>query len=66
MPASEARVQREGDALVFSGALDRAACTRLWANATQVLAGTQRLVANIVPQPVIDDLEFVQIEHQTR
>ena len=41
-------MQREGDALVFSGALDRAACTRLWTNATQVLAGTQRLVLSQV------------------
>ena len=44
MPASDASVRREGDALVFSGALDRAACARLWADASTVSAGTQRIV----------------------
>ena len=44
MPASDASVQRDGDALVFTGALDRAACTGLWADASKVLAGAQRIV----------------------
>ena len=48
MPASDARVQRDGDALVFTGALDRAACTGLWADASKVLAGTQRIVLTSV------------------
>lgn len=43
MPENKARVQREGDALVFAGVLDRAACTGLWSSASQLLAGTQRL-----------------------
>ena len=44
MPASDASVQRDGDALVFTGALDRAACASLWADASKVLAGAQRIV----------------------
>ena len=48
MPASDARVQRDGDALVFTGALDRAACTGLWADASKVLAGAQRIVLTSV------------------
>ena len=44
MPASNASVQRDGDALVFTGVLDRAACTGLWADASKVLAGAQRIV----------------------
>lgn len=44
MPASDASVQRDGDALVFAGALDRAACAGLWADASKVLAGAQRIV----------------------
>jgi len=41
---TEARVTREGDALVFAGALDRAAAAGLWAPASQVAAGAQRIV----------------------
>ena len=48
MPASDASVQRDGDALVFTGALDRAACPLLWADASKVLAGTQRIVLTSV------------------
>ena len=48
MPASDASVQRDGDALVFTGALDRAACTGLWADASKVLAGAQRIVLTSV------------------
>ena len=44
MPASNASVRRDGDALVFAGMLDRAACAPLWASASKVLAGTQRIV----------------------
>lgn len=36
-------VVRDGPALVFSGALERAACTGLWASAAGQLAGVQRL-----------------------
>ena len=48
MPASDASVQRDWDALVFTGALDRAACPLLWADASKVLAGTQRIVLTSV------------------
>ena len=36
--------QREGDALVFGGALDRAAAVALWPQASRSLAGAQRIV----------------------
>ena len=48
MPASNASVRRDGDALVFTGALDRAACASLWADTSKVLAGTQRIVLTSV------------------
>ncbi|MGQ4660814.1 STAS domain-containing protein [Lysobacter sp. F6437] len=41
MPAS---VVREGDALVFRGAIDRAAAPALWKQAQPLLAGSRRLV----------------------
>lgn len=45
MPAaSDARVVRQDDALVFSGALDRAAAAALWPQASAQLAGVQRIV----------------------
>ncbi len=44
MPAaSDANVRRDGDALVFTGALDRAAAA-LWAQASAQVAGAQRFV----------------------
>lgn len=44
MPASSmATVRRDGDALVFAGSLDRAACATLWAKARPLLDGTRRL-----------------------
>ena len=44
MPATEATLQRDGDALVFAGAIDRAAALALWSPATASLAGVQRIV----------------------
>lgn len=44
MPASNASVRREDDALVFAGALDRAAAQALWPAVSQALNGTQRIV----------------------
>jgi phospholipid transport system transporter-binding protein len=44
MAATEATVSREGDALVFSGAIDRDAATGLWTSASRSLAGVQRIV----------------------
>ncbi|MET0807758.1 MAG: STAS domain-containing protein [Pseudoxanthomonas sp.] len=54
MAASEAGVarqgdalptfRREGDALVFGGAVDRAAAAALWASATSKADGAQRIV----------------------
>ena len=44
MAASKAAVGRDGDALVFSGALDREVAAALWASASQSLAGVQRIV----------------------
>ncbi len=45
MPAaSEAGIGREGDALVFTGALDRAAAAAAWPRAVAQLAGVQRIV----------------------
>lgn len=42
--AADARLVRDGDALVFAGALDRAAAARLWPQASAALAGVQRFV----------------------
>ena len=39
-----AGVVREGDALVFAGAIDRDATARLWDTALKALPGTQRIV----------------------
>ncbi|MEP6908462.1 MAG: STAS domain-containing protein [Pseudoxanthomonas sp.] len=44
MAAIDASVLREGDALVFTGAIDREATAALWASASKALAGTQRFV----------------------
>lgn len=44
MAATEATVRRDGDALVFAGAIDRSAATALWAPACKSLAGAQRIV----------------------
>ena len=44
MAATEATVHRDGDALVFSGAIDRDAAAALWLPASQSLAGVQRIV----------------------
>jgi phospholipid transport system transporter-binding protein len=54
MAASNTRVDRdgealpafhkEGDALVFAGALDRSAAAALWPSASKTLAGVQRIV----------------------
>lgn len=44
MPATEAVVRRDGDALVFGGAIDRAAAAALWAPASRLLDGAQRIV----------------------
>ena len=35
---------KEGDALIFAGALDRAAAAALWPTASKMLAGAQRIV----------------------
>ena len=43
-----ATFQREDDALVFGGALDRAAALALWAPASRALAGAQRIVLTAV------------------
>ena len=37
-------MQRDGDALVFAGAIDRAAALALWSPALASLAGVQRIV----------------------
>ncbi|MET0893173.1 MAG: STAS domain-containing protein [Pseudoxanthomonas sp.] len=37
-------VNRDGDTLVFAGALDLAAATALWPSASKQLAGVQRIV----------------------
>jgi len=42
--ATDAGVRRDGDALLFSGALDRAAAAVLWPQASAQCAGAQRIV----------------------
>ncbi|MBD9480589.1 STAS domain-containing protein [Pseudoxanthomonas sp. PXM02] len=42
--ATDASVRRDGDALVFAGALNRAAAAALWPQASTQLAGAQRFV----------------------
>ena len=44
MAATDATAERAGDALVFAGALDRAAAAALWPSASKMLAGVQRIV----------------------
>lgn len=44
MPATDASVRRDGDALVFAGALDRAAAAALWPQASAQLSGAHRVV----------------------
>ena len=44
MAATDASVRRDGDALVFAGAIDRQAAAALWAPASKALAGAQRIV----------------------
>ncbi len=44
MAATDASVRRDGDALVFAGAIDRQAAAALWTPASKALAGTQRIV----------------------
>lgn len=44
MSATEAVVRRDGDALVFGGALDRAAAASLWSTSNRLLFGAQRFV----------------------
>ncbi len=44
MAATDATVRRDGDALRFGGALDRAAAAALWPPASKALAGAQRIV----------------------
>lgn len=41
---SDAGVAREGDALVFRGALDRAAAVALWPQLARTVDGAQRIV----------------------
>lgn len=42
--ATESALRREDGALVFSGALDRAAAAALWPQASSALSGVQRIV----------------------
>jgi phospholipid transport system transporter-binding protein len=42
--ATDASVRRDGDALVFTGAIDRQAAAALWAPASKALSGAQRIV----------------------
>lgn len=45
MPAAtDASVRRDGDALVFAGALDRTAAAALWRQVSAQSAGAQRIV----------------------
>ena len=44
MPRTEADVRRDGDALVFGGAIDRSAAASLWPASNRLLEGTQRFV----------------------
>ena len=39
-----ASVDRDGDALVFAGAIDRAAAAGLWPSASRMLSGAKRIV----------------------
>jgi phospholipid transport system transporter-binding protein len=44
MAATDATANRDGDAIVLAGALDRAAAAALWPTASKMLAGAQRIV----------------------
>jgi phospholipid transport system transporter-binding protein len=46
--AIDANCHRNGDALVFAGALNRAAATALWPQASAMLDGVQRFVLTCV------------------
>lgn len=48
MPAAP-QVSREGDALVFRGAIDRPAVATAWSAARPLLAGARRIDLNAVP-----------------
>ena len=51
MPApTDASVRRDGEALVFSGALHRAVIATLWPQALSALAGTSRFDLHAVSQ----------------
>ena len=45
---TDASLRRDGDALVFTGALDRAAAGALWPRASAALEGVQRFVLTSV------------------
>ncbi|MFT4255436.1 MAG: STAS domain-containing protein [Pseudoxanthomonas sp.] len=45
---TEASLQRDGDALVFAGTLDRAAATALWPQASAAPMGAKRIVLTSV------------------
>lgn len=42
MPSTDASVRRDGDALLFSGALDRPAVAALWSKALPLTSGAAR------------------------
>ncbi len=48
MPATEATLERQGDDLAFSGALDRAAAVALWPRASSGMEGVQRIILTSV------------------
>jgi phospholipid transport system transporter-binding protein len=50
MPATDASVRKDGDRLVFSGTLERAAIAGLWAQALPLLAGVARFDLHAVAQ----------------
>ena len=50
MPASKASVTRDGDALVFAGALLRAEVAAIWRQASRELAGVHRFDLAAVPR----------------
>ncbi len=50
MASNSATLRRDGDALVFSGVLDRTAATALWPQAAPLLAGVARLDLRDVAQ----------------
>ncbi|MGV8931596.1 MAG: STAS domain-containing protein [Luteimonas sp.] len=50
MPASKASVMRDGDALVFTGALLRGDVAALWRQASRALDGVRRFNLTAVPR----------------